>query len=74
MYTTTALIVFAGLFSNCVYVAVVLSYCGQCQLLRYYICGVKERLEEKSTELKTVMQVSLLQRYLFLFFLPEYLL
>ena len=57
MYAMTALIVLSALFSNCVYVAVILSYCGQCKLLSYYVKGVKERLEEKTTELKTAMQV-----------------
>ena len=57
MYIMVALIVFSALFSNCVYVAVILSYCGQCKLLSYYIQGVKERLEEKTTELRTAMQV-----------------
>lgn len=57
MYSITTLIVLAGVFSNCVNLAVVLSYCGQCQLLKFYIQGVAERLEEKSTELKAAMKV-----------------
>lgn len=56
MYSITTLIVLAGVFSNCVNLAVVLSYCGQCQLLKFYIQGVAERLEEKSTELKAAMK------------------
>ena len=34
-----------------------LSYCGQCQLLKYYIEGLAEKLEEKSIELKSAMKV-----------------
>ena len=52
-----ALIILSGVMSNCVVLAVVLNYCGQCKLLFYYLDGVMERLEEKSTELKTAMKV-----------------
>lgn len=56
MYTMAGGIILTGMFASCVNLAVVLSYCGQCQLLRYYIDGVIQRLEEKSTELKQAMK------------------
>ena len=52
-----ALIIVSNLLANCVNLAAALSYCGQCDLLSYYIEGVSKRLEEKSTELKTAMKV-----------------
>jgi len=56
MYSMATLITVSNLLSNCVNLAAALSYCGQCDLLTYYIDDVAERLEEKSTELKTAMK------------------
>ena len=57
MYSVAVLITVSNLLSNCVNLAAALSYCGQCDLLTYYMDDVAERLEEKSTELKTAMKV-----------------
>jgi hypothetical protein len=57
MYSMAVLITVSNLLANCVNLAAALSYCGQCNLLGHYIDGIAERLEEKSTELKTAMKV-----------------
>ena len=59
-YSVAVLILVSNIFANSVNVAVVLSWGGQCMLLSCYIDGVKERLEEKSTELKAAMRVRIL--------------
>ncbi|XP_065644674.1 uncharacterized protein LOC105847333 isoform X4 [Hydra vulgaris] len=55
-YVVMALMFLSDALANCVVLAVVLSYCGQCKLLVYYLDGVMERLEAKSTELKIAMK------------------
>nr|XP_047130202.1 uncharacterized protein LOC105847333 isoform X3 [Hydra vulgaris] len=55
-YAVMVLIFLSNALANCVALAVVLSYCGQCKLLVYYLDGVMERLEAKSTELKIAMK------------------
>ena len=60
MYSVASLVTISNLLANCVNLAAALSFCGQCELLNYYIEGVSKRLEEKSTELKTAMKVTLL--------------
>lgn len=57
MIAVDVAVVLSGMFARCVHLAVVLSYCGQCQLLKYYIEGLAEKLEEKSIELKRAMKV-----------------
>ena len=57
MIAVDVAVVLSGMFARCVHLAVALSYCGQCQLLKYYIEGLAEKLEEKSIELKSAMKV-----------------
>lgn len=57
MIAVAVAVVLSGMFARCVHLAVVLSYCGQCQLLKYYIEGLAEKLEEKSIELRIAMKV-----------------
>ena len=51
------MLVVAECVANCVIVSVVISHGSQCQLLKYYLDGIMNRLEEKSTELRYIMKV-----------------
>ena len=51
------MLVVAECVANCVIVSVVVSHGSQCQLLKYYLDGIMNRLEEKSTELRYIMKV-----------------
>eukprot|EP00794_Sanderia_malayensis_P011053 gene11053-12219_t len=55
-YSFIALLVIGECASNCVIVSVIISHAGQCQLLKYYLEGIMNRLEEKSTELRYIMK------------------
>ena len=57
-YSFAAMLVFAGLVADVVNVAVIINFVGQCQLLKCYIEGITQRLEEKTTELRYAMKVS----------------
>ena len=49
-----------GFFAmDVVYVAVVLNYCTQCQLLIFLIRGLNERIQEKSISLHQIIRVSI---------------
>lgn len=55
-YGLAATLVIAECASNCVIVSVVTSHGSQCQLLKYYLDGIINRLEEKNTELRYIMK------------------
>eukprot|EP00112_Aurelia_sp_Birch-Aquarium-sp1_P020913 Seg550.9_Seg550.7 transcript_id=Seg550.9_Seg550.7/GoldUCD/mRNA.D3Y31 product="hypothetical protein" pseudo=true protein_id=Seg550.9_Seg550.7/GoldUCD/D3Y31 len=55
-YGVAAMLVVAECAANCVIISVVISHGSQCQLLKYYLDGIMNRLEEKSTELRFIMK------------------
>ena len=59
-YGVAAALVIAECAANCVIVSVIISHGGQCQLLKYYLDGIMNQLEEKNTELRYIMKVNIL--------------
>eukprot|EP00795_Rhopilema_esculentum_P016365 gene16365-7762_t len=55
-YGIAATLVIAECAANCVIVSVVISHGSQCQLLKYYLDSIMNRLEEKNTELRYIMK------------------
>eukprot|EP00118_Oscarella_pearsei_P001856 m.8719 g.8719 ORF g.8719 m.8719 type:complete len:452 (+) comp20797_c0_seq1:95-1450(+) len=51
-----ALIVCGHFIMNLVYMAVILNYCTQCQLLIHFVHYILQGIEERSLQLKTVMK------------------
>jgi hypothetical protein len=57
MYVLLILMMVGFLAMDVVYVAVVLNYCTQCQLIIFFIRGLNERIEEKSISLHQIIRV-----------------
>ena len=54
----TAVLMGAGeLVLDLVNVVIILNYAVQCQLVIHYIRGITRRIEEKSTQLQSIMKV-----------------
>ena len=57
--STTCFLCYLGfLFFDMLYVAVVINYCTQCQLLHYYVSSIKDKVVNKAYLLGDAVKVS----------------
>ena len=59
MWTLLVLMLVGFLAFDLVYIAVVVNYCAQCQLLIFLIRGMNERIGEKNVPLQQAIRVCL---------------